>query len=219
MQYAFDLSTDERIEPFPGARALCPSCKADVIAKCGDINSWHWAHVSTDDCDTWSEGETLWHREWKEYFKPEECEVVMGNHRADIRTSAGRVIELQHSPISTTEIEERERFYGRGIVWVVDASGFIENMDFRKKVDHSTFRWKWPRKTWASASRPVYLDPGEESGWGQYIFRLNKMYGETPCGGWGKWGCKFDFLRYFGVCIPTPAERRALLAQHYEGRV
>lgn len=102
----------------PGAIGVCPSCGARLIAKCGRVYAWHWAHEAAD-CDPWSEPEGEWHRGWKQLFPAEWREVVIDPHRADLRVPGG-VIELQHSSISAGEIEERERFYGR-MVWVVNA--------------------------------------------------------------------------------------------------
>ena len=212
MRYAIDRGTGNRIVAIPGYRAICPLCRAEVVAKCGDINAWHWAHSSTEDCDSWSEGETSWHLDWKEWFQPEEREVVIGNHRADIRTLAGRVIELQHSPISAEEIAERERFYGSGMVWVVDASEFIDNLCFRDKGDHWTFRWKWPRKSWMAAKRPLYLDPGDECCWRGWLFRVHRVHSNVPCGGWGRWGDRAEFLRFYGAKIPTYQELMSQIA-------
>lgn len=41
-----------RVTPSPGAVAVCPNCRQNVIAKCGNVNVWHWAHKSAD-CDPW----------------------------------------------------------------------------------------------------------------------------------------------------------------------
>lgn len=102
----------------PGAVGVCPSCGAKLIAKCGKVYAWHWAHEACD-CDQWSEPEGPWHRGWKQLFPEAWREVVIGPHRADLRVPGG-VIELQQSHIGADEIEERERFYGR-MVWVVNA--------------------------------------------------------------------------------------------------
>lgn len=206
MIYAIGES-GERIEPSTGRKAKCPACREEVIAKCGSINRWHWSHRADTDCDPWSEHEGPWHLAWKEHFLESEREVVIGPHRADIRTVSGRVIELQHSPISAEEIEERERFYGPGMVWLVDASEFIQNIDFCDKGDYFSFRWKWPRKTWAAAKRPVFLDPGDESdAWHEdlgnlrnLLFHMKKMSADAPCGGWGMWGQKDDWLQFYST--------------------
>jgi len=217
MIYAKDTH-GQRFEPSPAAKGVCPSCGEEVIAKCGQINRWHWSHRGDTDCDAWSEHETEWHLDWKDYFSKAEQEVVMGPHRADVRTKGGRVIELQHSPISVDEIREREWFYGTGMVWVVDASEFIQNLDFRDKGDYSSFWWKWPRKTWSSACRPVYLDPGygQLGRYSEELFRLRKMGNQAPCGGWGQWGCKWDFVRFFSVeFVARERARKQLMSDYY----
>lgn len=111
-------------------KAKCSGCGDDVIAKCGEIKIWHWAHVNKE-CDSWYEPESAWHIGWKSLAPPDNQEVVIGPHRADIRTSKGTVIELQHSPISPEEIREREQFYG-DMIWIFDASAFSVRMDMEK---------------------------------------------------------------------------------------
>ena len=129
-------STEEgkRIGPERNQHALCPGCRASVISKCGNINIWHWAHVSGQECDPWYEAETRWHINWKMQFEESCREVVMGTRRADIRAtrkimSVPYVIELQHSPIEFAEIIEREDFYGR-MVWLLDGNGFKDHFEF-----------------------------------------------------------------------------------------
>lgn len=73
----FALKDNERILSSPLIKdAICPLCKKDVIAKCGNIKVWHWAHKNNKDCDSWSDGETEWHLNWKSNF-PKECQEVI----------------------------------------------------------------------------------------------------------------------------------------------
>jgi hypothetical protein len=128
MQYANSLN-DSKILATPEAQgATCPACGASVSAKCGNRNIWHWAHVNTEDCDTWSEPEGEWHLGWKEIFPQGWREVVIGEHRADIRTSGGLVVELQHSPITPEVVAEREYFYGN-MIWIFDATEYVERCE------------------------------------------------------------------------------------------
>lgn len=60
-----------------------------------------------------------WHLSWKSRAEDSCTEVVIGPHRADIRTREGVVVELQASPIDACEIDVRERFYGN-MVWLLD---------------------------------------------------------------------------------------------------
>lgn len=145
----------------PSASGVCPVCNGSVMAKCGEIVSWHWAH-KVKDCDTWSEPESEWHRRWKAKFPSRWQECTIGPHRADVVSPIG-VIEFQRSFLSMDEVKERESFYA-GLVWVVDASTWALQRQKRSWLNQDAktqrFRWSRPRKIWISATRPVYLDTG-----------------------------------------------------------
>lgn len=136
----------EKILASPGARAKCPCCGDDVIAKCGEIVSWHWSHKQ-QDCDSWHEPESQWHINWKKQFPQEWQEVTIDIHRADISTPHG-IIEFQNSPLSAEEIRTREEFYGR-MIWVVNASNFKCNLEtyipnsWRKEYIKSRQKPEW----------------------------------------------------------------------------
>ena len=136
MRFAVDESR-KRIEPFKGGRALCQLCGATLVAKCGEIYTWHWQHKNDGNCDTWKEHETQWHREWKSKFPKENQEIIIEKkgekHIADILTKEGLIIEFQNSPISTFTITEREEFYKR-MVWVVNAEEFKDNFKISSAV-------------------------------------------------------------------------------------
>jgi competence CoiA-like predicted nuclease len=122
----------QRIKAFPDGRAYCPNCNSIVIAKCGDLNIWHWAHDNLLSCDSWNyEPKTKWHIDWQNNFSEEQTEVYITRgdqaHRADILTTSQVVIEIQNSKISTTEIEERERFYKK-MIWVINSEEFKQNI-------------------------------------------------------------------------------------------
>lgn len=195
-----------RIRPSPGAHATCPCCDKEVIAHCGEVMAWHWAHRSAD-CDPWSEPESQWHLNWKERLASigAMTEVVCNNHRADAiiynpdNPKKGVVIELQNSSISAAEIIEREKFYGN-MVWMVNAEDFQDNLIFKPKDNYYTFRWKHPRPSWYSAKKPVLLVDDDTD----TCFLIKKIYphiskGEIawdeqgyeyecrakPCAGWG----------------------------------
>jgi competence CoiA-like predicted nuclease len=91
-----DDGSGARVEAWPKARAVCPLCRRLVRARCGEVVEWYWAHEQGASCDAWAESETPWHRWWKLRADPDQREVVIGEHRADILTPKG-VIELQHS--------------------------------------------------------------------------------------------------------------------------
>lgn len=174
------IVNDTRAKPSPGEHGLCPACKTEVLAKCGSINVWHWAHKICD-CDPWSEPETQWHINWKNKF-PEQCrEVVIGNHRADVKIPKGTVIEFQRSPIDAREIIARELHY-QDMVWVLHAADFWDNFDTTNRGNYYSFQWKHPRKCWWASNKPILLD--FEDG---MLFFIKKIHKKTPCRGWGEW--------------------------------
>jgi hypothetical protein len=143
----------EQIEATPNLRrARCRICEQEVIAKCGEIIVWHWAHRTTD-CDPWSESETAWHKNWKELFPMEWREVRMGAHRCDVRTPT-HVVELQHSSIGPPEIAEREAFYGQ-MVWVFDLRSIAHSLDVPPQ-QQGAFRWPHFRKSIGTCKQPVF---------------------------------------------------------------
>lgn len=127
MQYA--EVDGHRTGPSPKRRGACPTCGAEVLAKCGTRKVWHWAHAGRLHCDPWWENETEWHRAWKACFPEAEREHVMFDaasgekHIADVRTASGVVLEFQNSPMSPAELAAREAFYGR-MVWLLNAAPF-----------------------------------------------------------------------------------------------
>jgi hypothetical protein len=211
MLYAID-DNGNKVTSTPGANAMCPFCGCDVIAKCGDINIWHWAHrVST--CDSFSESETEWHLAWKSKFPKEYVEVAVEHsgikHIADIRLRSGLVIEFQHSPLSPSEIYDREAFYG-DMLWVIDIQDCADykptghgvltpdgwyafksrRFETKDKGNHFTFSWKHPRKHIAYIEKKLYLDFHPFR-----LFEVRKMYSEsTPFRGWGYEIYKDDFV-------------------------
>jgi competence CoiA-like predicted nuclease len=190
MRSALDIE-GEIIYPYiSGQRGTCAICKCEVVARCGEIMSWHWAHLSGRDCDPWAEHLTEWHIKWQDYlrtYRAADIEVpIIRNgaaHRADVVMPDGTIIELQHSAITPEQIREREEFYGPKFAWVFDTRDAYEQDRFqpRKKNGKDTFRWKQPRKSIAFCKRKVFLDLGEG-----YLFRVAKIYPDAPCGGYGK---------------------------------
>ena len=144
-----------------GQLAVCPCCRTDVIAKCGEIITHHWAHKSAVECDDWAEAVGPWHWDWQQTVPEDKREVVMGHHRADMIAADGTVVELQHSPISPKVVKERESFYGK-MVWIFDGRG--KKIDMRPRdPDGVTFRWHGPRSGMVFCKSPILVDLGD--GW------------------------------------------------------
>lgn len=170
MFYAWDEAGNS-VEAQPGLRATCPLCRRCVIAKCGAVVEWHWAHVGEgeSDCDSWAESETPWHRWWKTRAPLDWREVSMGEHRADIRRDQdGYVIELQHSPISQEDIQNREAFYKR-MIWLLDGRlltrqvlEFDEWVPRLREVRQGRWEWNRPRKSFLASRKKIFIDLGAE---------------------------------------------------------
>lgn len=200
-----------RARATPQAVGICPSCKLEVVAKCGEVNRWHWSHLA-GDCDPWAEGETSWHINWKHLFPPEWQEVAVSPHRADIKTPK-LVIELQHSPINPATIREREQFYG-DMVWLFDLRKVMRNITIFES-DHSAhrpyvplplkqFAWRRARRSWFACTKPVLvaLARGELYN----IFGFGFYSGLNFCGGFARRLTKEQFLASVGAETPQAGE-------------
>lgn len=147
----FALLEGQKIEATKGAKGLCPNCKSELTAKCGEIKVHHWAHKGKRHCDYWWENETDWHRSWKNDFPIEWQEIVHTDektgekHIADVKTDTDWIIEFQHSYLKPEERSSRNTFY-RKLVWVVDGT--------RCKTDRQQFE-----KILKEESEEIYKKP------------------------------------------------------------
>jgi competence protein CoiA len=147
----FALINGQRQEAQRNLSAECPTCDHPMVAKCGEVKIWHWAHQGRRFCDPWWENETEWHRKWKAEFPDAWQEIVHRaddgtKHIADIVTEHGWAIEFQHSSISPEERRSRDAFY-RQLVWVVDGT--------RRKRDAAQFARAWGDGTPVGKAFPV----------------------------------------------------------------
>ena len=144
-----------------------------MISKCGRYVRWHWAHKRRIICDPWQESETEWHLYWKDAFPIEFQEIVHidetngEKHIADIKTTTGSIVEVQHSPLSDEEMRSREEFYG-DMIWIVDARhlhGWFSLGMSRDLISCCpimyAIKWWGPSTLldkWSTSSVPVYFD-------------------------------------------------------------
>jgi len=195
----FAVVNGERQEPQPNLVGECAGCERPVVAKCGELRVWHWAHKGRRLCDPWWENETEWHRAWKNRFPIEWQEIVHRaddgeRHIADVKTEQGYVIEFQHSPLKLEERQVREGFYKK-MLWIVDGTRrpkdrekFIDALDCAARIDGrenlraSPGSFKNPLlRDWQSSKVPIIFDLGENVLWGLlparadgkgYVFRV-----------------------------------------------
>jgi competence CoiA-like predicted nuclease len=97
----YGLLNGEKVEASPEIKnAKCQCCDSDLIAKCGEIKIWHFAHKSKNDCSSWWKPMTEWHKSWQEQFPKKYREVVHKDpetgekHIADIKTDDDVIIEF-----------------------------------------------------------------------------------------------------------------------------
>lgn len=158
-----------------------------MIAKCGTLKAWHWAHQAKRVCDPWWENETEWHRAWKNEFPSNWQEVVHRaedgeRHIADVKTDDGWVIEFQHSYLKPEERQARNAFYQK-LVWVVDGTRrkkdgehFLKAIRAGKPLDADLLitRIPFPEQSallreWGDTKAPVLFDLGG-SPWLWWLF-------------------------------------------------
>lgn len=118
----------ERIRATKNESALCPVCNEPVIPKCGTINIHHWSHKPNSNCQ-YGEGMSEWHMRLQQHALDNggDIEVIIKDgdnnyHIADILYK-NRIIELQHSSISSDDILKRSVFFYNkkySIDWVLD---------------------------------------------------------------------------------------------------
>jgi competence protein CoiA len=206
------LVENEKIEAKPRTKGICPICKGKVFSKCGNVNVWHWAHFKDEECDTWYEHESIWHKHWKMTFGKENAEIRMEKdekfHIADILTNENVVIELQNSPILKPIIRERENFYGERMIWLINGIHFKNNFKIRDPKDTSykgwlmdsfrlqncnqrRFHWSFARKSWKEVQRNVFIDFGDE-----FLFWIKEGMGMSS--GFGSLVIKENFIKKYG---------------------
>lgn len=178
----FAVANGQRQEPQPDLSGECPNCGRPVVAKCGEIKVWHWAHLGKRICDPWWENETEWHRSWKAHFPKEWQEFIQHaddgeKHIADVKTDQGYVIEFQHSHIKPEERQAREGFYKK-MIWIVDGTRrsrdkekFLDGFDFANRIDGRDDLRRSPGggallRDWGGRSVLVLFDFGDEHLWG-----------------------------------------------------
>jgi len=190
----FSIIDGEKVEAQPKSKGICPHCQSEMIAKCGRVKVWHWAHKGNPPCDPWWESETEWHREWKDKFPKDWQEVshidpITGEqHIADVKNPFGLVIEFQHSAIKPEERISREKFY-KEMVWVIDGTrGELDesyfNMGLHGPIQKSPLAYQiewWGRSrilhNWGESEVKVYLDFGKDVLWRLVLFDQAKKIG------------------------------------------
>jgi len=219
MKYA--IVHGKRREAQPDLSGECPDCAGAVIAKCGEVRLWHWAHWRARDCDRWSEAETPWHRAWKNHF-PESWQEISHlsesgeTHRADVKTDRGVVVEIQHSFLPRDEQGAREDFYLK-MLWIVDGRRRkLDRKQFFAALDTGIVVNREPRivlvlwkngallREWGASRVPVYFDFGDSEPEDTVRFDTPTLWRLNPCG-------------LHGMAYLVPVSKTEFLRVHLEG--
>lgn len=173
-------------------RGVCDFCGKPTLLRAGECNIPHFAHIElSPDCEG-SEGETEWHKNCKSAFPSEQVEITFSHNgvvkRCDVKTPY-KIIEFQHSPITSDEIEEREKFY-MGVygdmIWVFDLTSAYKEGRFQIREPKygcgNNFTWKKANKHIFTCRRPVFLDLGEDKLFHMINIYASKGYGSNGYG-------------------------------------
>lgn len=117
----------------------CAACNRTLIGKKGIKVVHHYAHEQDAKCAAIkrdSDGKTSWHLLWQNIAKPENIEIITKKdgktHIADIVNESGTVIEIQHSNLLPTDIQNREIFYDN-MIWLLDGAATIVRDTLKNK--------------------------------------------------------------------------------------
>jgi hypothetical protein len=123
MLFATSKENHNQIKPTVlGDRAVCPSCKEEVLAKCGEIKIWHWAHFACTACE-FGRPETEWHLRNKEWWlqKGAKIEEPVGVRIIDVKfKNVG--LEFQRKTDTLEEMRSRTENHLEHLdflIWVV----------------------------------------------------------------------------------------------------
>jgi competence CoiA-like predicted nuclease len=141
----------------------CPMCHEPVIARCGQIKVWHFAHKVDSSCEMSRYGMTEWHYDWQMQFPEHEREIIITHngvtHRADViheHPFGKRVFEFQRKMMPLDEMIERENFWmnqGYIFFWVFDCTKKNDNNELwfqllrAKEGNDTTFKWRFAPPT------------------------------------------------------------------------
>ncbi len=192
MKFAI-VGTNKHQKPTKGAKGICPLCGETVLAKCGNIKSHYWSHLSDSKC-AYKENKGEWHIDWQNKFPDDWQEVLLVDpstnekNIADIQTPTGFVLEFQHSHIKDEEKTARENFY-KNMVWVVDGLNWKKIEPFFESK-YKTIQESEPKKIkisrydyetncsliWATSAVPVIYDfyneqdADRQEKWREYLY-------------------------------------------------
>ncbi|AYG00760.1 competence protein CoiA [Lactococcus allomyrinae] len=110
---------------------FCPACKTEVVLKNGNIKITHFAHKTLQNCESWTENESVQHLTLKKilyrwFKKSEKVEVEKYlpelKQTPDLLVNDKIAIEVQCSSLSLKRLKERTENYqthGYSVIWLM----------------------------------------------------------------------------------------------------
>ncbi len=99
----------------PRRQASCPDCAGPMLAKCGPIVRWHWAHRPGADCEHGGQaGGRDWHLLWKERFYEAGCRSRSRSSAAGFATGPTWFLPAAASSSCSTAISTTSTPSGTG---------------------------------------------------------------------------------------------------------
>lgn len=208
MKFAF--VNGERCEPEKNNHGICQCCGSEVIPKCGQFKTHHWAHKDKSQCDPWWENESEWHRNWKSSFPKDWQERLFKDsetnerHIADVYSELRNVaIEFQSYQLKPEELFSREKFY-KNLVWVVhghknefDKTYFGLSLQRPHTSDPHLLNITWYGRSklferWSFCKKHVYIDFGGDEVW--HLLEFNQFTKKGQIKAYNK----SKFISFFG---------------------
>jgi len=106
---------------------------------------------------------------------------------------------LQHSPIASTEIREREAFYGR-MIWLFDeqAARAAGRISIVERANYVAFGWTHARRSLVGVQRELWLQLDADR-----VLGVRKLFlNNPPAAGWGHVYSVADFVERITTMNP-----------------
>lgn len=195
MLIAHDIHGKKRL-PEKKLQAFCPFCEKEVLpcfSQLGKNNYWRHKIDNNNNCLSYQyPNEGMWHKSIKLSWGIEYTEVYITKgtvkRRADVMLENKLVIEIQNSSINASEIQAREKFYGK-IIWLFNAIDAYNND--RITYFNNEYTWQRPRASIIKCHAPVFIALSENLI--MQIISINSFYEPSHVD-------HYSILTYKGKC-------------------
>jgi len=140
----------------PGARGF-GECGCPIIAKCGDLNMWHWSHEAQTACTGIEHDEGFWQAAWHEWAltRGAETDVRIGRQRVDFVMPNGRQVLLRSEYPDVRDVERLETVLGDA-VWIYRWTQARWDRLWQGGA-HNLFKWRQGSRVLTRHTKPIRL--------------------------------------------------------------